>query len=441
MFAVLAFASGAEGAPPPGLVAAIKIEYTDGSLDRIFTDASWAVSTDIPITFPALPTPSEAAPDVAATTLSPFGTGPWGNRVTLLPADSSPPNLTDATWIWTSQNAPQNAPTVGLDAFRKTVSTANTAASAIVTLMVDNDFSLYVDGKYVGGSIASADWTVVAKRYTVALDPAASHTFSVIAQNQPIAGDPEAANPAGLVAAIKIMTTDGTSQSIVSDATWLSRRLPSGNYSSPSDPAVASFISTPDSGLALSFAFSNATLPGSWKLLDTFDALNAESVPTGPFDSTTPPSDSTSDAPPPDPSGTTSNVLPTKVIIIIGAAAGGVAVLGLVLALLLWRCRRKNAARRRNQIYDDIFPLPQPSKAPSQSNIGDTKAPQSLTVPVNSHRTSQISIDHFPNPYSPRPWQADTLPPQMGQYDVRLPPPTAQVRYASEYSPPPQYRS
>ncbi|KAJ7932803.1 hypothetical protein B0H13DRAFT_2650768 [Mycena leptocephala] len=95
MFSVLALNDANSGAPAPGLLAAIQVKYSDGSDDVIVSDSVWVVSTVIPSDFP---TPSTFSPLFSwATILAPFGSGSWGNSVTLaLPGQQPvppPPHL------------------------------------------------------------------------------------------------------------------------------------------------------------------------------------------------------------------------------------------------------------------------------------------------------------------------------------------------------------
>ncbi|KAF7341488.1 hypothetical protein MVEN_01886200 [Mycena venus] len=98
IFSVLAVSDADSGGPAPGLLAAIQVEYSDGTHDVIVSDSIWVVSTVIPSDFP---TPSSYSLFSWATILAPFGSGPWGDSVTLAPPDSRPgsppPTSTAAT--------------------------------------------------------------------------------------------------------------------------------------------------------------------------------------------------------------------------------------------------------------------------------------------------------------------------------------------------------
>ncbi|KAF7353670.1 hypothetical protein MVEN_01051900 [Mycena venus] len=116
-----------------------------------------------------------------------------------------------STWIWTSDVSGGNAP-VGARAFRKdwTPPLGKTPVQADIIMTVDNGFTLYVNGVEQG---TGGDFRY-AQRFCVALYPCLN-VFAVTGVNA--ATSP---NPAGLLAAIQITYSDGTTSTIVSDTTW-----------------------------------------------------------------------------------------------------------------------------------------------------------------------------------------------------------------------------
>ncbi|KAF8191421.1 hypothetical protein K438DRAFT_1590860 [Mycena galopus ATCC 62051] len=121
-------------------------------------------------------------------------------------------------WIWT--NPAGNAP-VGTDAFRKdfVAPLGKTPVQADIIMTADNAFTLYVNGGEVG---TGGDYRY-AERFCVPLQPCLN-VFAVTAING--ATTP---NPAGLLAAIQITYSDGTTSTIVSDTTWrASTTVPTG---------------------------------------------------------------------------------------------------------------------------------------------------------------------------------------------------------------------
>ncbi|KAJ7168303.1 lectin [Mycena crocata] len=116
-----------------------------------------------------------------------------------------------STWIWTNEVSSGQAP-VGTRAFRKTFTAplGKRPIQADIILSVDNGLTLYVNGAQVG---TGGDFRF-AERFCVPLQPCLN-VFAVTAAN---AGS--TANPAGLLAAIQITYSDGTTSLITSDTTW-----------------------------------------------------------------------------------------------------------------------------------------------------------------------------------------------------------------------------
>ncbi|KAJ7611595.1 lectin [Roridomyces roridus] len=134
-------------------------------------------------------------------------------RISALDFDAS-------TWIWTNEVSGGNAP-VGSRAFRKdfVAPLGKTPVQADIIMTADNSFTLYVNGISVGGG---GDLHF-AERFCVPLC-SCLNVFAVTATNG--ATTP---NPAGLLAAIQITYSDGTTSTIVSDTTWrYSISVPSG---------------------------------------------------------------------------------------------------------------------------------------------------------------------------------------------------------------------
>ncbi|KAJ7170235.1 hypothetical protein C8R43DRAFT_90280 [Mycena crocata] len=276
-FSVLVVNKANSGAPAPGLLAAFQIKYSDGSDNTVVSDASWAVSAVIPSDFP---TPSDTSHFSSATVAAPFGSGSWGKDVALSSGDPNAPSLASSTWIWSTSDAASHAAT-GTVGFRKTITTPSgkTAQSATILLTVDNGFVLYINDDYVGAPPKAPNNPDFkrAEQFILGLS-ADSNVFTVFGENLPDPGSTDA-GPAGFVATIRIRYSDGSSDVVGTDASWLS-----GAFTS-----VSAFLSTPD--YALSPAFAIGTMGASpWgQLTGTSNALAAANVPSGPFDSGTVP--------------------------------------------------------------------------------------------------------------------------------------------------------
>ncbi|KAJ8507867.1 hypothetical protein ONZ45_g9799 [Pleurotus djamor] len=188
---------------PAGVVATIKLHYADGTSDTIVTDDSWKTLRGV------------APPESFAETS--FDDSAWTSAVVQgAPSHTALPpvlSLNQSTWIWTSE--PQGSPTnIGSRAFRKTVSDCTKrAVCATVVIVADDAYTLWVNGKTVGGAprVSTADaWSI----------PNLEPTYNVFAVN--------ATNifpgHGGLIGTIVISYSDGTTETIVTDASWLVSR-------------------------------------------------------------------------------------------------------------------------------------------------------------------------------------------------------------------------
>ncbi|KAJ6470601.1 hypothetical protein C8R47DRAFT_931356, partial [Mycena vitilis] len=232
---------------PPGFLVAIEVSYNDSTTSPLMSDSSWLAASESDI-LADFPNPSDLSRFASAVAVS-YGSGPWGQNITLALPDPSPPTLQDSTWIWSTPNAGQGAP-VGTVGFRKTFSTptGKSAQSATILLTVDNTFALYLNGNYMGSPPVDPNavgfvsvWSHP-QQFTVALN-STFNVFDVIGQNFPDAGSTDRTS-AALIATIQIRYTDGTSDTISSDPSWLT-----GDATS-----APTFLSTSDANLSPSIA-------------------------------------------------------------------------------------------------------------------------------------------------------------------------------------------
>ena len=89
-----------------------------------------------------------------------------------------------------------------------------TPKSASIIIAADNAYTLYVNGQQIGTGNNFKE----SQSYCVDLEPNCDNVFAVAVLNEPGAGG--AASPAALITAIDITYFDGTSTTIVSDASW-----------------------------------------------------------------------------------------------------------------------------------------------------------------------------------------------------------------------------
>ncbi|KAJ7105875.1 bacterial alpha-L-rhamnosidase-domain-containing protein [Mycena epipterygia] len=222
------------GAGPAGVLFAALVTFTDGSTALVSSGtAGWKATASIPANFQS-PTVSDTSWPAAAG-LGSYGVAPWDTQVAVAAPAPAAPSLTTATWIWDTATAASAAP-AGALAFRRTFtgSAGKAAVSAAVVVTADDQFALWVDGALVGSAPDEPDVWETAQMFTVPLNASASTLFAVLATNlaDVNSGGP---SPAGFLASINILYTDGSSESLTTDTAW--RVSPAGLNVSASAPA------------------------------------------------------------------------------------------------------------------------------------------------------------------------------------------------------------
>ncbi|KAJ7037496.1 hypothetical protein C8F04DRAFT_1092658 [Mycena alexandri] len=255
---------------PAGLLAAIRILYTDGSSATVLSDSTWLASGSVPSDFPL---PADLSPFVNAQIAAKYGSGSWATSVGLPSPKPNPLDLTGSLWVWSVSNASIVAP-VGNVGFRKSIPAAanKIALSATVLLSVDNTFDLWVNGQYIGSPPFDNNANVVAswafaQRFKVTLTES-TNIFTVIGKNFASQANATLASPAGLVAAVQVEYQDGSSDTFRSDASWLTGPVASSE----------AFIALPDSALVPSIPQGPyGILP--WSQIGVSDALSVLNLP------------------------------------------------------------------------------------------------------------------------------------------------------------------
>ncbi|PFH45076.1 carbohydrate-binding module family 67 protein [Amanita thiersii Skay4041] len=207
VFAVRATNAGATP-NPAGVLAAIQITYTDGFTETIVSDTNWRAHTDT-VGFEQVSFDDSSWQ--RAVVQKNAGDAPYGN----IPLPAAPPPLTlnGANWIWTNEvDSAGNAP-IGNRAFRKTIAIPNglRATSGTIIISADNGYTLYVNGKMIG---SGGDWRV-AQRWVFDLPSLDDVEIAVFATNT--------GGPAGIIAAVRLDTTDcncSSTISFVTDGSW-----------------------------------------------------------------------------------------------------------------------------------------------------------------------------------------------------------------------------
>ncbi|KAK0492278.1 hypothetical protein EDD18DRAFT_1413548, partial [Armillaria luteobubalina] len=136
-------------------------------------------------------------------------------------------DFSESTWVWTGEQngADHNVAPVGIRPFRKAVPSSSIKCLVCATIIIscDDSYSIFVNGKEIGAGIGYLTSAV----YTVGLEPEGHNVFAIAGNN--IGG------PAGLIAAIRVDYSDGTTQTIVTDMTWRTiKATPPGGWTSPS---------------------------------------------------------------------------------------------------------------------------------------------------------------------------------------------------------------
>ncbi|KAF5381909.1 hypothetical protein D9757_007552 [Collybiopsis confluens] len=201
---------------PAGLLVDAVVTYTDGSTSPIVSDSSWRTTTGgIPNGFQQSNFDDSAWE--TAETEGGNGVAPWGH---VQPAGgNNPQSLATSQWIWTNEPSPGLYPP-GARAFRYTMTlpAGHTSGTATVMIDVDNQYSLYINGVFVG----TGTNFLTAQKYVAAVQ-GPQLVFAVYAQNTATVP-----NPAGLLASIQVTSQDNLSYcsncnsttSFVTDNSW-----------------------------------------------------------------------------------------------------------------------------------------------------------------------------------------------------------------------------
>ncbi|KAK2464633.1 hypothetical protein APHAL10511_003326 [Amanita phalloides] len=126
-------------------------------------------------------------------------------------------DFSKSNWIWKDHS--EEVPPYELADFRYDFSPllGMTAAAAEILIAADNNYTLWVNGQYIG---QGNNWAQ-SQDYCVTLNPG-HNLFAVETENQP------PISPSALLAAIQITYTDGTKQTIVSDGSWRVNNVTAG---------------------------------------------------------------------------------------------------------------------------------------------------------------------------------------------------------------------
>jgi len=123
--------------------------------------------------------------------------------------------FTQANWIWYPEGNPASSAPAAMRWFRKvfTVPAGVNVTQAIMTMTVDNSFTLYVNGQ---AALLSDNWQQYAQVDIGSLLNNGTNVLAVAAVN-----GGTTANPAGLIGSLDLTYSNGQSNIIRTDATWL----------------------------------------------------------------------------------------------------------------------------------------------------------------------------------------------------------------------------
>ncbi|KAJ7269735.1 hypothetical protein C8J57DRAFT_1508882 [Mycena rebaudengoi] len=178
--------------------------------------------------------------------------------------------------------------------------------------------------------------------------------------------------PAGFIIAIQIQYTDGSSDVLGTDQTWLNGAVPS----------VSAFLTMADSALVSSAVLSTFGIQPWGMLNGTSNALNAASVPSIPSGNRATASPSSS----PSASTSATNRPDVPGPVIIGGVMVALAVLGVVAFLILWRRKHRNLSLRLRDA--NVACTPFVADNPSVTNVEGKYA---NAIPLRN--TSQWAVD------------------------------------------------
>ncbi|KAF9462833.1 hypothetical protein BDZ94DRAFT_1309356 [Collybia nuda] len=242
-----------------------------------------------------------------------------------------------SSWIWAAGDSAFAAPP-GLTAeraFRISIPSpaGKVATTAMILITADSQYALFVNGILVG----NGENTATVEIYGVTLVPTLN-VFAVRGFND--IQNPVASNPAGLIAAIQISFSDGTTSLLQTDGSWRSMRGVPDKFEAPdfddSEWANATVLvkyGGPPWGTSITFRtdtmFQIIALPSA-ALIGPTSAATESSLA----------------------SRTPSEGAKVPVGGIVGGVIGGVILLLAIVAIILWRSKESRAERNRERGTD-----------------------------------------------------------------------------------------
>ncbi|WP_205470849.1 family 78 glycoside hydrolase catalytic domain [Nocardioides sp. SYSU D00038] len=225
-------AAGNQVPSPAGVLAKIRVKHTDGSsvVRRTDAESGWRSSTTAPTGW--------ATPGFDDTAWTPvrehatYGSGPWGNGVTVPPGTDLQASLDEASWIWFADGTPPAAPE-GTRMFRKgfEVDPTRTLTEAVLVMTADDRFTAWINGQLVGRSSTGAEAWRQAEIVPLTNLSDGANTIAVEAHNNKFASG--ANSPAGLLGYVRLTYDDGHVVLVPTDASWRSTQEAPAGWQAP----------------------------------------------------------------------------------------------------------------------------------------------------------------------------------------------------------------
>jgi hypothetical protein len=203
------------------------------SVSQIFSDQTWLTLTDSPPNNFAEVDYDDSSWS-SAFIIAPYAL--FDNSVVSESQDSSASLLFSGDWIWTTEmnNTANQIPPATRPFRKKVVSpTGQTAVSANISIAVDDAFTLFVNGKYIGNSPSTnPDWRVGYFFPEVPLDPNVN-VFALSATNVLYPGSANGESSGNVLVGISMVYADSKADLTVSSL------APAASNNAGSAPDVA----------------------------------------------------------------------------------------------------------------------------------------------------------------------------------------------------------
>ena len=227
---VIAFSLATNNTQYGGVLARVRIGYTDGTSTDYVTNGSTKTLIATEATAPAgwNTVGFDDSAWTAAQSQALYRGWVYGDRVAIpdLATGTDTLTLAGAPWIWTPEASTGTAP--GEPRAFRTVRTSpagKQAQRAEILITADDSFALSVNGDLIGATEGAVNEWQQSHLYTVDLE-ADSNLFAVKTTNG-------AGSAAGLIAKVRVRYTDGTSDTFTTGTDWKSSKTIDAGFEQP----------------------------------------------------------------------------------------------------------------------------------------------------------------------------------------------------------------